>query len=365
MTHEKEPVSADATEELEVATDIATKLAAVILREGYGGIDHILELLDEDASFETAATYLAYLASIENTSKWGIGEILYFLRHRYSYVTIKVLDYIDGEPFPEELCTFLWERFSVDLRDALANKQVPTGGFLGWVAYKFDQFWLLTGKGEIRVWSKVKDEIRDDEWADTMAGQLSPIVSKLNARTAWAYYAVVARLPDRNERVDELSWTYYYELGNLKGNDIGASVRGDERHAAIRELMLPQVQEDMEDGAATVPNVRNRIAQKNREKQGFVFKFPPIEKLFVTDPHTGQSFAALHISDAQFQAYILFNTKLATRDLPPRLAVEYDDEDGIIYVEGSEVGYVTNRDEPAVQLALDHLVNRLRWSIRE
>jgi len=358
------------TQELTVSenneTNYAVQLASLILTEGYGGIDHILEMLDEQPSFENAATYLAFLTGLENTSKWGIGEIIYFLRHRFSYVTEEVYPYSEGETFPDDLYAFLKKRFGgFDLRQALASKKGTIAGFLGWKVFRFDRFWLLVGKGEIRVWVKVKDEVTDDEWAETVAGQLTPIVSKLNDRTAWAYYATVARLPDRDERVEELSWTYYYELGNLKGNDVPPSIRGDDRHEEIRKLMLPQVEKDITDGSATVPNVRARIAQKNREKRGFVFNLPPIWSLYIEDPETEKSFEALHISDPQFQEYILFQTKLATRDLPPRVSIEYNDKDGLIYIEGREVGYITHREEPVVRAAVDHLVNRLRWSIKE
>jgi hypothetical protein len=343
----------------------AAAIASLLLQGGYGGADYILDALDRHATWEDAVTYVGYLSDTVNSAQWTIGEILYFMRWRYSHVTKKAFAYKDGDPLPDELYEYIQATFNRNLTALIADEGSKIVGWLGWMSYQFEDFWLLVGKGEVRVWAKTtQDTPTDKEWKASLAANLSPLIRELNHNTAWSYYAAVATFPNRDDRIPGVAWTAHVAARNAKADEVEGTLRGDERHAAIGKLAVPYLHDLHAEGNAKAPYIRNASAKNQREKAGFTWELPPIEFLYARDPETEEQVIAMDIFSYDFADYMLYHTKLSTLVHPGAVDVEYDDSDGKIFVDGHLVAQFVNREFPVVQAAME-IINKQRWNIRE
>lgn len=346
----------------------ASTLARLLLTGEYGGIDYILEILDQDPSWETAAVFIGYLTGMNEITKWGIGEVLYFLRFKASFTTVYETPHKDrDDPLPDDLYDFIRKRYNRELRAVLADTNTEIADVLGWRIYQTNPFWLLVGKGYVRVWNREPNPVpNDQEWSDTIGRTFTPMLKQLNANTARSYYATVATYPSREDRIEGVAWTAHLELRNQLGNSVPKEVRGDERHKTIGAMAVPKMQELYETGQATVPAIRAETAKINREKKGFVWEFPPIGILMVRDPDTGEQAPAIQIYNLSYSTYFIYITGLSRRDRPEFPVMVWDEKMGTVTDRetGEVVAAFRNRGLAVVQAAENDIVQKANWRIK-
>jgi hypothetical protein len=354
----------DINENVEGLVLETAQIASYVMQGDTVGMDYILRTIDEDASWENAATFIGILSSLANVSQWGIGEILYFLRHRYNHETIGVFPYQEGDAFPSDLVELIRKKFSQDLEEVYNDENKQMMSFLGWTAHKFTKFWLLIGKGEVRVWRENENpEPTTEQWEDMIRRAITPLVSGLNEKTAWALYSNAVSWP-RHMRREHLAWTIHYETKNLEAGKLPPDVRGDERHSEAGKRASRRM-EDWEASGTNITTtlVRNQISIEKRKRQGWCWRLPEVEVINVEDLENGGVYPAILSTDPMFQIYILFHTRLSTIDIPTRRKIRIIGTQ--IEMDGEFVGELINLEVPAVDAAISKLVKTLRWEVAE
>lgn len=333
-------------------------------------IDRVIFELDNDPSWETAVTWVAMLSSLANLSSWAIGDILYFLRMRWSHETVAIFTLVDGE-FPEQMYTFVNGRFNVDLRQLM--KEPETLEFIGWTAYVFPKFWLLSGFGEVRVWGNTNRETpTTDEWETAISESFTPYINSINDKTAWALYAAAVAWP-RSMRRDDVHFTAHLELRHRFARDLGPEWQGDARHKEAGRLADQQMTLWEEQGVKITTNfVRQEKKRANVARRGFEWGFPPPTCLTVRqtgnlgddiDPTWYCAIKIGHAHNLYFFQYLAFHMGLI-KDVPTKSFRIVVKGDKLVDKDTGEVrGVLDNTDQPAVDQALTALFKKLRWNV--
>ena len=332
-------------------------------------IDRVIFELDNDPQWETAVTWIAMLSSLANLSSWAIGDILYFLRMRWSHETVAIFTLVDGK-FPEGLYTFVNGRFNVDLRQLMREPEILE--FIGWTAYTFPKFWLLSGFGEVRVWGATGRETpTTDEWEQAISESFTPYINSINDKTAWALYAAAVAWP-RSRRREDVHFTAHLELRHRFARDLGPEWQGDERHKEAGRLADQQMTEWEEAGVKITTNfVRQEKKRANVARRGFEWGFPPPPCLTVrqtgdladVDPTWYCAVKIGYAHNRDFFQYLAFHMGLI-KDAPTKSFRIVVRGDKLIDKDTGEVcGVLDNTDQPVVDQALTALFKKLRWNV--
>jgi len=349
----------------------ASEIVHLLMSGEDAAIDRLLFMLDDDPQWETAISWASMLSTVSSLSQWAIGDMLYFMKHRWSHETTAIFEYDgDNTPWPEGLYEFIQKRYNLSLTALLSNPENRIIDFLGWTAYQFDKFWLLVGFKEIRVWHHTgRDTPTEREWEDTIAQHFTAYLGEINEKTAWAYYAASAAWP-RDRRRLNVRWTAHFELRNMLAPDVDARLDGDERHFAAGALADDQMSRWEQEGKKITPTfVRRERARKVTERRGFEWELPIPKYLTVRQiggekPGQYRAFV-FQTNDYEFFSYIAFHVGLIKQVTSSsfRIIVRgnklFDEKSGEI------MATLENLDIEAVDLAVSALIKRLRWKVDE
>jgi hypothetical protein len=288
-----------------------------------------LDALDKDPHWETQLTVISELLSMVNKAMWSLGYILVFLRFRTEYDPRETFSW-DGETIPDELHDFIEDAYKVRL------DQGHRENFLLWHSIRFDDFWILFDKDQIRIWEKVTTPLTEAQFDDHISLIQRELYSQLGNNTLYTYYRV-GRLFSPREQYPEFSWTWYYEVSNLAANELeSGALASDEDWQKLRQKSHEVAARLIASNTKSVAAVRGLITDRNNEKLGFVWALPPLPTLNVSmngDTITGLEFVGTPTTEKAIVA-ILHKMGLTKRyEKLPQLYLNGDNielEDGEI-----------------------------------
>jgi len=355
----------------EAIVSAASEIVHLLMSGEEAAIDRLLFMLDEDPNWETAIGWASMLSTITSLSQWAIGDMLYFMKHRWAHETIAVFEYDgNGTPWPETLYDFIQKRYGLNLTVLLSNPENHIIDFLGWTAYQFDKFWLLVGFKEIRIWHHTgKDTPTEKEWEDTIAAHFTPHLSEINEKTAWAYYAASAAWP-RDKRRLHVRWTAHFELRNMLASDVDDKLEGDDRHFAAGKLADEQMSDWEKEGKKITPTfVRQERTRRVAERRGYEWHLPIPECLTVRQIGGEQPglYRAIvfQTDDYEFFSYVAFHSGLIKQVTSSSFRIIVRGDSLIDETSGEVMATLENLDIDAVDQAISALIKRLRWKVDE
>jgi hypothetical protein len=234
-----------------------------------------LDALDKDPHWETQLTVISELLSLVNKAMWSLGYVLVFLRFRTEYEPMETF-FWDNEIIPDEVHDFIADAYKARL------DQGHREDFLLWQSIRFDDFWILFAKDEIRIWEKATTPLTEAQYNDHISLIESELYSQLGNNKLYAYYRV-GRLWNLREQHSDFSWTWYYEVSNLAANELeSGALTSEEDWRRLREKAHEVAERLMLSNTKSVAAVRGMITDRNNEKLGFFWALPPMLKLIVS-----------------------------------------------------------------------------------
>lgn len=240
----------------------------------------VIYQLDQDPTFDMVETLIGQFTHIRDLTKWMIGDILFFLRFRANYETVKIFQWNNSD-LPDELAQYIRATYRVS-KDDLPKKEP----FLFFQVIRTERFWLLFDRDEIRVWQKLDRPDLDDRAFHNYIQVLSLRFSGYWAKeTFFNCYRTSAALPDMSKRLGH-PWSWFFEARNLTGGRVDEGLSGIDHHLAVAALMPGVIVELEENGHNYVSNVRGQIRVQNDQKNGFSWG-AKVDSVFI-DTEEGQ-----------------------------------------------------------------------------
>ncbi len=317
-------------------------------------LHHYLDHIDQSPSWETVVESITTFLNIKEASQWMTGDVLVFIRARMNFNPRRTFEW-DGQEIPEEVNHFIRDHYGVRL------DQGNGVDFLCWHTIRFEMFWLLCRPGEIKVWEKTEEftEIQFGNYLERLQGQLR---IELSGNRLYNYYRTSLCFPTQTRFPH--TWTWHFTTTNLAAKKVQKNLVGNER---MKELVrLSQIEADLlvNEGADTVPHLRDKIAKMAHQERGFEWSLPYIPSLSVRmngDYYDGLLFVSTSKQGLHAQSAIMYALGLQREFY--KLPELWLNDNVIELADGEGVAVCTGVDD--IQDAFLFMAGKLRLKVRK
>ena len=331
--------------------------------------DSIIETVDQDFRMDHLAQAIVDLTGIKESASWNIGDMSFFGRIRMD----KEKEPVYSEPLNGDEQAAL--AHCLEFADRRYGKQPPMSRLklLDWDIYLYSSFWVLQGTKNVKIW-QIRPNFGANE--DGFNHWLMEIASSMGwSQSKWKSLGNMYRTSGvwaRPMRMADQPWSVHYELTNLVGPTIDASVQGIPRIAAKQDEVIKALALLEETGPVTLNRVLYQKQLAKRKRMGWKWELPFVERLQITDLGTNATYTVIEFVDMTdpnlydpevfyVQANIVRSAGIFTRAGDNYNLVQKGDK--VCLPDGRLVGRLKNMDKPLVEAAILSIAEKMNWGM--
>lgn len=326
--------------------------------------DQTMEAVDQHFRMDHLAQAIVDLNGLRESTSWAVGDMSFFGRIR----TDKELVY--SEPLNGDEQAAL--AHCLEFADKRYGKQTTIANLqlLDWRVYLYNGFWVLQGAKNVKIWQARPDFGANE---DGFNNWLKEIAMSLGTPGKWKTLANMYRTSGvwaRPMRMADQAWSVHYELTNLVGPTIDASVQGIPRIAAKQAEVLKALETLEDKGPVTLNRVLYQKQLAKRQRMGWRWELPFVSRLQITDLESNTTYTVIEFTDMTdpnlydpevfyVQANIVRSAGIFTRAGDNYNLVQRGDK--VCLPDGRLVGRLKNMDKSLVEAAILGIAEKMNW----